>query len=165
MTKRRKFLNAFGGVSACMATALLANGAGAQDYSALDRALGKGNPSAELVADFNELVSATANISSVPATEQDRTEAEQVRAVLQNPSGLTRAKDPTVREATQASAEFQQISTAAAKLDQSIGTRLSGDARKGMSTDFQAVAEYLAVVSPGSNWYCRIKPLGALIGC
>lgn len=137
----------------------------AQDYAALDRALGKANPSAELIANFNELVSASANIATVPPTEEDRTEAEQVRAVLQNPSGLTRAKDPLVREATQRSAEFQQISNAAAKLEQNIGTRLSGDARTGMSNDFKAVAEYLAIASPGSNWYCRVKPLGALIGC
>jgi hypothetical protein len=139
--------------------------ASAQDYAALDRALGKANPSAELVANFNELVSAAANIGAAPATPEDRTEAEQIRAVLQNPSGLTRAKDPTVREATQHSAEFQQIANAAAKLEQNIGTRLSADARAGMSTDFKAVAEYLAVISPGSNWYCRVKPLGALIGC
>jgi hypothetical protein len=166
MTKRRrKFLDALGGVTAFTATVLLATSAGAQDFSALDRVLGKGNPSAELVANFNELVSSSANIGTVPPTEQDRTEAEQVRAVLQNPSGLTRAKDPTTREATQGSAEFQQIANAAAKLDQSIGTRLSADARKGMSTDFQAVAEYMAIASPGSNWYCRIRPLGALMGC
>jgi hypothetical protein len=163
--RRQNFRNMVGGATAFIATALLAGSAGAQDYAALDRALGKANPGAELVANFNELVSSAANVGAAAPTDADRAEAEQVRAVLQNPSGVTRAKDATSREATQASAEFQQIGAAASRLDQSIGTRLSADARKSLSNDFQAVGEYMAVASPGSNWYCRIKPLGALIGC
>ncbi|MES1150433.1 MAG: hypothetical protein ABUL54_00955 [Dongia sp.] len=166
MTKRRRaFRDSFGGVAAFVASVLLAAGAGAQDYSALDRTLGKANPSAELVANFNELVSAAANVGAVPPTESDRAAADAVRATLQDPGALARAKDPTARTAAQSGAEFQQIPGAAAKLDQAIGSRLSADARKGMSTDFTAVAEYMAIVSPGSNWYCQIRPLGALVGC
>lgn len=150
---------------AFIATVLLAAGAGAQDTGPLDRALRKADPSAELVANFNELVSSAANIGGLPPTDADRAEAEAVRAVLQNPSGIARAKDPTAREASQGSAEFQQVAAAADRLDQNIGSRLSADARKGMSTDFTAVAEYMAIASPGSNWYCRIRPLGALVGC
>jgi hypothetical protein len=51
------------------------------------------------------------------------------------------------------------------RLDQSIGTRLTGDAKGAMRRDFNAVAEYMAVVQPGSNWYCQIHPIGALLGC
>jgi hypothetical protein len=166
MTNRqRKRRDMFGGVAAFVATVLLAAGAGAQDYSALDRALGKTNPPAELVANFNELVASAANIGSVPPTDADKAAAEAMRQTLQGPTALARAKDPTARATTQAGAEFQQIPTAAARLDQSIGTRLSADARTGMVNDFKAVAEYMAVVSPGSNWYCQIRPLGALTGC
>jgi len=166
MTKRRRALrDVFGGLVAFIATVLLAAGAGAQDYSALDRALGKANPSGELVANFNELVSAAANVSSVPPAESDRAAADAVRATLQDPGALARAKDAAARSTAEAGAEFQQIPSAAAKLDQAIGSRLSADARKGMSTDFTTVAEYMAIVSPGSNWYCQIRPLGALVGC
>jgi hypothetical protein len=167
--QRRKRRDACGGVTAFLATALLAAGAVAQnypaDYSALDRALGKANPSAELVGNFNELVSAAANIGAIPPTDADRAAAEAMRQTLQDPGALARAKDPTARATAQGGAEFQQIPDAAAKLDQSIGTRLSGDARTGMINDFKAIAEYMAVVSPGSNWACQIRPLGALVGC
>jgi len=166
MTKRRRvFRDLFGGVVAFITTVLLAAGAGAQDYSQLDRALGKANPSAELVASFNELVSSAANVGSAAPTDSDRAAADAVRATLQDPGALARAKDPTARSTAQTGAEFQQIPAAATRLDQSIGSRLSADARKGMSNDFQAVAEYMAIVSPGSNWYCQIHPLGALVGC
>jgi len=164
MTKRQSNF-AFGGTAALAATVLLAAGAWAQDYSSLDRALGKANPSAELVANFNELVSAAANVGSVPPADSDRAAADAMRQTLQDPGALARAKDPTARTTAQSGAEFQQIPAAAARLDQSIGSRLSADARKGMANDFTAIAEYMAVVSPGSNWYCQIRPLGSLIGC
>jgi hypothetical protein len=163
--RRRMFQDLFGGVVAFIATVLLAAGAGAQQFSELDHALRKANPSAELVGNFNELVSAAANVGSVPPTDSDRATAGAVRATLQDPGALARANDPTARAAAQSGAEFQQIPDLAMKLDQSIGTRLSGDARKGMSNDFKAIAEYMAIVSPGSNWYCQIRPLGALVGC
>ena len=166
MTKRRRvFRDLFGGVIAFIATVLLAAGAGAQQFSELDRALSKANPSAELVGNFNELVSAAANIGAAAPTDQDRANAEQVRGMLQDAGGLTRAKDANARATAQSGAEFQQIPGLAAKLDQSIGSRLSGDARMGMGNDFKAVAEYMAIVNPGSNWICTIRPLGALVGC
>ena len=166
MTKRqRKFRDLFGGVIAFIATVLLAAGAGAQQPSPLDRALGKANPSAELLASFNELVSSAANVGSAAPTDSDRAAADSVRAMLQDPAALARAKDVTARNAAQSGAEFQQIPAAATRLDQSIGSRLSADARKGMSNDFVAIAEYMAIVSPGSNWYCQIHPVGALVGC
>ncbi|HVZ02397.1 MAG TPA: hypothetical protein VHA35_23025 [Dongiaceae bacterium] len=166
MARRRPmFRDVPGGVTACIVTALLAAGAGAQDFSALDRALRKPDPAGELVANFNELVSSAANIGAVPPTDQDRAAAAQVRGILQDSVALARARDANARAAAQGGAEFQQIPALAARLDQSIGTRLSGDARKGMGTDFAAVAAYMAIASPGSDWYCRIKPLGALVGC
>ena len=140
--------------------------AAAQDFTAVDRALRKADPSAELVGSFNELVSAAANIGAAPATDQDRANAESLRTILQDPASLARAKDASARAAAQSGADFQQIPNLAMKLDQSIGTRLSADARTGMSNDFKAVAEYLAIVSPAtSGWYCQIRPLGALVGC
>jgi hypothetical protein len=166
MSKRRRVSrDLFGGLIAFIATVVLAAGAGAQDYRQLDRALGKANPSAELIANFNELVSAAANVGSVPPTDSDRAAADAVRATLQDPAALARAKDPAARNMAQGGEEFQQIPDAAIRLDRSIGTRLSGDARKGMVNDFKAVAEYMAIVSPGSNWNCQIRPLGALVGC
>ena len=163
--RRRVSRDFFGGLIAFIATVLLAAGAGAQQYSELDRALGKANPSAELIANFNELVASAANVGTVAPTDSDRAAADAMRQTLQDPGALARAKDETARATAQSGAEFQQIPTAAARLDQSIGTRLSGDARKGMVNDFKSVAEYMAIVSPGSNWYCQIRPLGALVGC
>jgi hypothetical protein len=166
MAKRRRvFRDFFGGVTAFIVTVLLAAGAGAQDYSQLDRALGKANPSAELIANFNELVASAANVGSVPPTDSDRAAADAVRATLQDPGALARAKDPNARTAAQSGAEVQQIPALTARLDQSLGSRLSVDGRKGMTNDFSAVAAYMAIVSPGSNWYCQIRPLGALVGC
>jgi hypothetical protein len=166
MAKRRRvFRDCFGGVSAFIVTVLLAAGAGAQDYSQLDRALGKASPSAELMANFNELVASAANIGNVPPTDSDRAAADAVRATLQDPGALARAKDPNARAAAQGGTEVQQIPALASRLDQSIGSRLSVDARKGMTNDFSAVAAYMAIVSPGSNWYCQIHPLGSLVGC
>jgi hypothetical protein len=163
--RRRMFRDFFGGVSAFVVTIFLAAGAGAQDYSQLDRALGKANPSAELIANFNELVASAANVGSVAPTDSDRAAADAVRAMLQDPGALARAKDPNARATAQSGAEVQQIPALAARLDQSLGSRLSVDGRKGMTNDFQAVAAYMAIVSPGSNWYCQIHPLGALVGC
>ncbi len=137
----------------------------AQDYSQLDRALGKANPSGELLANFNELVASAANVGSVAPTDSDRAAAEAVRATLQDPGALARAKDPAARTAAQSGTEVQQIPALSSRLDQSLGSRLSADGRKGMTNDFQAVAAYMAIVSPGSGWYCQIHPLGALLGC
>jgi len=152
------------GMAALVATAFC-QAAIAQDYSALDRALGKPNPSAELISNFNELAASAANIGSVTPTEADHAAADGVRALLQDPNALARARDPNAQAAAQSGAEFQQIPALAARLDQSIGTRLTGDARGSMRRDFSAVAEYMAVVQPGSNWYCQIRPIGALVGC
>jgi hypothetical protein len=146
-------------------TMLLAAGAGAQDFSRLDRAPGKPDPSAELLANFNELVASAANIGSAPPTDQDRAEADRVRALLQDPGGIARAQDQAARAAAQSSPAFQQIPALAMRLDQSIGDRLSSDARTGMGNDFKAVAEYMAIVAPGEAWYCIIRPVGALVGC
>lgn len=158
---RRNWLPAMATVAMTCGATLAA----AQDFSALDRALGKANPSGELLGSFNELVASAANIGSTPPTDADRAAADQVRAMLQDPNAVARARDATARGAAQAGPEFQQIPGVAARLDQSIGTRMSADGRAGMARDYAAVAEYMAVVSPGSNWYCQIRPLGVLIGC
>jgi hypothetical protein len=165
MAKRRVLRKWLCAVSGFLMTVFLAAGAGAQDFSRLDRALGKPDPSGELLANFNELVASAANIGAVPPTDQDRAEADRVRALLQDPAGIARAQDQAARAAAQSSPVFQQIPTLAMRLDQAIGDRLSSDARTGMSNDFKAVAEYMAIVAPSEAWYCIIRPVGSLVGC
>src|SRR5689334_15915194 len=85
------------GVSA-MAAVLIGHAVLAQGLSELDRALAKPDPSAELLAGFNELASATTNIappSAVP--DQDKAKAAEVRAALQDPNGIAMARDPGQR--------------------------------------------------------------------
>ena len=161
MSARNRLL----GTMALAATAMVWQAAGAQDYSALNRALAKPNPSAELISNFNELAASAANIGAVSPTDADHAAADSVRAMLQDPAAVARARDPNAQAAAQSGAEFQQMPALAQRLDASIGTRLTGDARRAMRNDFIAVGEYMAVVQPGSNWYCQIRPLGALVGC
>jgi hypothetical protein len=132
----------------------------------LETALRKTDPAAELTADFNELVSSAANIAPAsPTAEQDRARAQAVRAQLQNSANLARAADPNQRTATASSPGYPPVDALAARLDQSIGSRLSADGRAGMVRDFKTIAQYLAVVAPGDSWYCQIRSLGSLVGC
>src|SRR3954465_4469413 len=147
MTKRRMLA----GMAAISLAALIGHGALAQGLPELDRALAKADPSAELVADFNELVSATTNIApSSTAPDQDRAKAAEVRAALQDPTGVAMARDSAHRAAAGAAAA--QITQLAATLEQNIGDRLSADAKAGMVRDFKTVAQYMQIVHPNDLW-------------
>src|SRR3954453_14335843 len=94
MTKR------LAGMTALTLAALIGHGALAQGLPELDRALAKSDPNGELVADFNELVSAATNIAPASAAaDQDRAKAAEVRAVLQDPAGIAIARDSARRAA------------------------------------------------------------------
>ena len=152
------------GATALTLAALIGQNALAQGLPELDRALAKGDPNGELVADFNELVSATSNIAPPSATvDQDRAKAAQVRAILQDPNGIPIARDSAHRAAADAAAG--QISQLAASLEQNIGDRLSGDAKTGLVRDFKAVAQYMAIVHPNDAWFCQIHGTRVLLPC
>ena len=159
MTKRM-----LAGVTAMTLAALIGQGALAQGLPELDRALAKPDPNGELVADFNELVSAATNIAPASAAaDQDRAKAAEVRAVLQDPNGVAMARDSAHRAAADAAAA--QITTLAASLEQNIGDRLSADAKAGMARDFKAVAQYMQIVRPNDAWYCQIHGTRVLLPC
>jgi hypothetical protein len=151
--------------AAMLATmAMIGPGAQAQGLPELDRALAKPDPNGELVADFNELVSAATNIAPASATaDQDRAKAAEVRAALQDPNGIALAKDSAHRAAADAAAA--QITQLASTLEQNIGDRLSGDAKAGMARDFKTVAQYMQIVHPGDPWYCQIHGTRVLLPC
>lgn len=126
--------------------------------------LAKADPNGELLADFNELVSAATNIAPPSAAaDQDRAAAARVRAVLQDPAGIALARDSAHRAAADAAAA--QITQLAATLEQNIGNRLSADAKAGMVRDFKTVAQYLQIVRPNQAWFCAIHGTRVLLPC
>jgi hypothetical protein len=149
--------------AAVLAIALMIGcSAWAQAAPELGRALAKTDPAGELVADFNELVSAATNIAPPSAApDEDRAKAKEVRGALQDPAGLAMARDPN----RQAAAAAPKIAALAASLDQGIGDRLSADARAGMVRDFKTIAQYMAIVRPDDTWYCAIHGLRVLLPC
>jgi hypothetical protein len=152
------------GSIALVVAALIGQNALAQGLPELDRALAKADPNGELVADFNELVSAATNIAPPSASmDQDRAKAAEVRAILQDPAGLAVARDSAHRAAADAAAA--QITQLAASLEQNIGDRLSADAKTGMVQDFKTVAQYMQIVRPGDPWYCQIHGTRVLLPC
>lgn len=152
------------GVTALAAMALIGHGVWAQGLPELDRALAKADPSAELVADFNELVSAATNIApSSAAPDQDRATIAEVRAALQDPNGIAMARDSAHRAAADAAAA--EITRLAATLEQNIGNRLSADAKTGMVRDFKTVAQYMQIVRPNYLWMCQIHGTRVLLPC
>ena len=160
MTKRR----VFAGVTAVTLAALIGHGALAQGLPELDRALAKADPAGELVADFNELVSAATNIAPPSAApDQDKAKAAEVRAALQDPNGVAMARDSGHRAAADAAAA--QITQLAASLEQNIGDRLSADAKTGMVHDFKTIAQYMQIVRPNDAWYCQIHGTRVLLPC
>ncbi|GAB2174620.1 hypothetical protein [Dongia sp. agr-C8] len=149
---------------AAIAALIIGQGALAQGLPELDRALAKADPAAELVADFNELISATTNIappSSAP--DQDKAKVAEVRAALNDPNGVTMARDSAHRAAADATAV--QITQLAANLEQNIGDRLSADAKAGLVQDFKTVAQYMQIVRPGDAWFCQIHGTRVLLPC
>jgi len=149
--------------AAMTAWALMARAAFAQDFSALDRVLRRPG---ELLDDFNELVSSTTNIATPSENpDADRAKVQEIRALLQDPANLGHAADPSLRAAAASRPAAQRIPQLAAQLDQAIGTRLSQDARAGVARDFQAVAEFMAVIRPDDPWYCEIHGLRVLLPC
>ena len=160
MTKRRMFA----GVTAVTLAALIGPSALAQGLPELDRALAKADPAGELVADFNELVSAATNIApSSAAPDQDKAKAAEVRAALQDPNGIALARDSAHRASADAAAA--QITALAASLEQNIGDRLSADAKSGMARDFKTIAQYMQIVRPNDAWYCQIHGTRVLLPC
>jgi hypothetical protein len=152
------------GVIVLTAAAVIGHGVLAEGTPELDKVLTKADPASELVADFNELVSAATNIAPPSAAaDQDRAKAADVRAALQDPAGLTMARDPSQR--TAAASAAPQIEQLAASLDQNIGNKLSVDAKAGMVDDFKTVAQYMAVIRPTDAWYCGIHGLRVLLTC
>lgn len=150
--------------TALAAMALIAQGALAQGLPELDRALAKADPAGELVADFNELISATTNIAPPSAAQdQDKAKAAEVRAALQDPNGIAMARDSGHRAAADAAAA--QITALAATLEQNIGARLSADAKAGMVRDFKTVAQYMQIVRPNDLWFCQIHGTRVLLPC
>lgn len=149
---------------ATIAALTIGQGVLAQGLPELDRALAKADPAAELVADFNELVSATTNIAPPsPAPDQDKAKAAEVRAALQDPNGVVMARDSAHRAAADAAAA--QITQLAASLEQNIGDRLSADAKAGLVQDFKTVAQYMQIVRPGDAWFCQIHGTRVLLPC
>jgi len=143
---------------------LIGHGVLAQGLPELDRALAKADPGAELVADFNELVSSTTNISPASSNQdQDRAKAAEVRAALQDPNGIAMARDSGHRAAADAAAA--QINQLAATLEQNIGARLSADAKAGLVNDFKTVAQYMQIVRPNDLWFCQIHGTRVLLPC
>src|SRR3954471_23689499 len=141
--RMRKWILA--GATALAAAAVLSPGVVAQGLPELDRALAKPDPAGELVADFNELAAAATNIAPASAApDQDKAKAAEVRAALQDPTGLAMARDSAHRAAADAAAA--QITALAATLEQNIGDRLSADAKAGMVRDFKTVAQYMQIV-------------------
>jgi hypothetical protein len=160
MTKRRMFA----GVTALTLAVLIGPSALAQGLPELDRALAKADAAGELVADFNELVSAATNIApSSAAPDQDKAKAAEVRAALQDPSGIAMARDSAHRAAADAAAA--QITQLSASLEQNIGDRLSADAKTGMVQDFKTIAQYMQIVRPSDPWYCQIHGTRVLLPC
>src|SRR4051794_9661959 len=106
------------GATVLATVALIGHGALAQGLPELDRALAKADPAGELVADFNELISATTNIAPPSAQDQDKAKAAEVRAALQDPNGIAMARDSGHRAAADAAAA--QITALAASLEQNI---------------------------------------------
>jgi hypothetical protein len=160
MTHRRRLA----GLIAAGVTALIAQAALAQGLPELDRALAKPDPNGELVADFNELVSAATNIAPASANaDQDRAKAAEVRAILEDPNGVALAKDSAHRAAADAAAA--EITRLAAALEQNIGDRLSADAKAGMVRDFKTVAQYMQIVHPNDLWFCQIHGTRVLLPC
>jgi len=158
MTKR------LAGIAVLVLTAWMGSSALAQGLPELDRALAKSDPNGELVADFNELVSAATNIAPASANaDQDRAKAAEVRAILQDPAGIAVAKDSAHRAAADAAAG--QINQLAAAMEQNIGSRLSADAKEGMVRDFKTVAQYMQIVRPGDAWFCQIHGTRVLLAC
>lgn len=152
------------GAAVLAAVLLTGQGALAQGLPELDRALAKADPAGELVAGFNELVSATTNIAPPSATtEQDRTKVAEVRAALQDPNGIAMARDSAHRAAADAAAA--QITQLAAALEQNVGDRLSADAKAGLAQDFKTVAQYMQIVRPGDAWFCQIHGIRVLLPC
>ncbi len=151
------------GVSA-LAAVLIGGGVLAQGLSELDRVLAKPDPTGELLAGFNGLVSATTNIAPPSANaDQDKAKVAEVRAALQDPNGIAMAGDPAQR--AKAEAVTPQISQLAATMAQNIGDRLSADAKAGLVSDFTAIAQYMVVVRPGDLWYCQIHGTRVLLPC
>jgi hypothetical protein len=160
MQKRR----VLAGATMLAAMTLFGQSVLAQGLPELDRALAKADPGAELVADFNELVSAATNIAPASAApDQDRAKVAEVRTALQDPNGIAMARDSAHRAAADAAAA--QITQLAASLEQNIGNRLSGDAKAGMVQDFKTVAQYMQIVRPGDPWYCQIHGTRVLLPC
>jgi hypothetical protein len=152
------------GATALAVGVLAGQGALAQALPELDRAMAKGDPAGELVADFNELAAVATNIAPPSATpDQDKAKAAEIRAALQDPAGLAMATDPSRRAGAEAAAP--RIAALAASLEQNIGERLSADARAGMVRDFKTVAQYMAVIRPDDAWYCAIHGTRALLPC
>jgi hypothetical protein len=151
-------------IGAGVLLALLGQGALAQGLAELDRALAKPDPSGELLAGFNELVSATTNIAPPSdSADQDKAKVAEVRTVLQDPHGVTFARDPARR--ADAEAVAPQIAELAATLEQNIGDRLSADAKAGLVNDFKTVAQYMVIARPGDLWYCQIHGTRVLLPC
>jgi hypothetical protein len=164
MEERMRKRQVLFGAAALAAAALIGHGALAQGLPELDRALAKADPAGELVADFNELVSAATNIAPASANaDQDKAKAAEVRAALQDPNGIAMARDSAHRAAADAAAV--QITQLAASLEQNIGDRLSADAKAGMVRDFKTVAQYMQIVRPGDPWYCQIHGTRVLLAC
>jgi len=152
------------GAGVLAAATLFGHSVLAQGLPELDRALAKADPAGELVADFNELVSAATNIAPPSATmDQDKAKAAEVRAALQDPNGITMARDSAHRAAADAAAA--QITQLAASLEQNIGARLSADAKAGMVRDFKTIAQYMQILRPSDPWYCQIHGTKVLLPC
>jgi hypothetical protein len=152
------------GMAGFAAMILTGHGLMAQGLPELDRALAKPDPNGELLADFNELVSAATNIAPPSAApDQDQAAVARVRAVLQDPAGIALARDSAQRAAADAAAA--QITRLAATLEQNIGNRLSADAKDGMVRDFKTVAQYLQIVRPNEAWFCAIHGTRVLLPC
>ena len=152
------------GVAVLAAMAWTGHSLMAQGLPELDRALAKADPAGELVADFNELISAATN-SAPPsaAPDQDKAKVAEVRAALQDPNGIAMARDSAHRAAADAAAA--EITRLAATLEQNIGNRLSADAKTGMVRDFKTVAQYMQIVRPNYLWMCQIHGTRVLLPC
>jgi len=158
---RRQVLTTLAALTTSM---LIGHGALAQGLPELDRALAKADPAGELVADFNELVSAATNIAPPSAApDQDKAKAAEVRAALQDPAGIAMARDSGHRAAADAAAA--RITELGASLEQNIGDRLSADAKTGMMRDFKTIAQYMQIVRPNDAWYCQIHGTRVLLPC
>src|SRR4051812_40814018 len=109
--RMRKWIQA--SAVAFAAAAVSGHGVMAQGLPELDRALAKADPAGELVADFNELVSAATNIAPASANaDMDRAKVAEVRAALQDPAGIAMARDSAHRAAADAAAaQITQLAT------------------------------------------------------